>query len=100
MGNVSPARKLAQKLWRWFIAPSPQIEELDKRRQASLLSAFLLGVIVIATIVELATIALIDWDHYTGYRQTFAGVILLTAIYLVSRTKYLKVAAWLSVIIT
>src|SRR5690349_7964920 len=100
MGTPSPTRTLIDRLWRWFIAPSPEIEEQDKRRQAALLSSFLLGVIVIATVVELVTVLLIDWENYSGYRQTFAGVFLLTIIYLVSRTRHLQLAAWLAVIAT
>jgi len=45
------------RLWRWFIAPSPQIEGRDQRRQATLLSALLLGIIFLAVIVESITIS-------------------------------------------
>ena len=47
---------LIDKLWRWFIAPSPKITEPDQRRQASLLSGFLIGAILLAIVTELLTI--------------------------------------------
>lgn len=98
--KTTKAQPFIDTLWRWFIAPSHQITGRDKQRQAALLSAFLLGVIVVATLVELATIALIDWESYIGYRQTFAGIFFLSIIYFVSRTKYTKLAARLAVIVT
>lgn len=101
----TPAEKTAKtetfthKLWRWFIAPSSQIEGQDNRRQASLLSSFLLTVMIVATIVEVLTIAFINWENYTGYRQTFAGVFLLGIIYFISRTKHVQFSARLAVIL-
>jgi putative nucleotidyltransferase with HDIG domain len=100
MSKTSSARPITRRLWRWFLAPSPLIQGRDKRRQAALLSAFLLAIIVVATLVELATIVLIDWENYTGYRQTFLGVFLLGLIYFISRTRYVQVAARLAVIIS
>ncbi len=99
MSKISPARTLAHTLWLWFIAPSPQIKEQDKRRQASLLSAFLLSVMVVAAAIETATIAIIDWESYTGYRQTFTGVFLLGIVYFISRTQHVQVAARLAVFV-
>jgi putative nucleotidyltransferase with HDIG domain len=79
------------------IAPSPQLAEPDERRQASLLSALLLGLIVLAVLVELTTIAFIEWETYTGYRQTAVGVAALALIYAVSRTRFVRAAAALTV---
>lgn len=87
-----------QKLWHWFIEPSPQIQEPDRRRQAALLSGFLLGTIVLAILVEGATIAFIEWEEYTGYRQTLVAVIALGMIYGISRTERIRLAAILFVI--
>src|SRR5688572_18246078 len=100
MSKPSSARTTTRRLWRWFLAPSPFIEGRDKRRQAALLSAFLLAIMVVAILVELGTIALIDWENYTGYRQTFIGVFLLGIIYFISRTRHVQVAARLAVIIS
>ena len=86
-------------LRRWFIEPSPHIKELAERRQAALLSALLLSIIIVATMVELITIAIIQWDEYTGYYQTFSGVAVLLVIYLISRTKHSTLAARLSVVL-
>ena len=88
-----------QRLWRWFIAPSPKITELDQRRQASLLSGFLLGTILLSVVMELLTIAFIEWKNYTGYRQTIIVVICLGIIYSISRTQRVQLAAVLTVIV-
>ncbi len=87
------------KLWRWFIAPSPQIQEPDQRRQAALLSSFLIGTMLLAAVTELLTIAFIEWDNYTGYRQTIVVVLCLGVIYWISRTHRIRMAALLAVII-
>jgi putative nucleotidyltransferase with HDIG domain len=100
MSKPSSARTTTRRLWRWFLAPSALVEGRDKRRQAALLSAFLLAIIVVAIAVELVTIALIDWEKYTGYRQTFIGVFLLAVIYFISRTRHVQVAARLAVIVS
>ncbi|MBL8062133.1 MAG: GAF domain-containing protein [Anaerolineales bacterium] len=89
---------LVEKLRQWFIEPSPLIEGLDKRRQASLLSALLLTVIIVSSIVELATIVLIEWESYTGYKQTFVALVFLSVVYFISRTQHTKFAARLMVI--
>jgi len=78
------------KLWRWFIAPSPQIQERDQRRQATLLSSLLLGIIFLAVIVESITVTLIEIKNYTGYRQTIASVGVLAVVYVLSRTRHVR----------
>ena len=88
-----------QKLWHWFIEPSHKIMEPDQRRQASLLSGFLLGTMVIAVIVELLAIVFIGWENYTGYRQTIVIVTFLGIIYFTSRTQRVQLAAILTVIV-
>src|SRR6185436_21098349 len=90
---------LIQRLWRWFIAPSPQIEEPDQRRQAALLSGFLIGMIILAAVMELLTIAFIEWENYTGYRQTIMVVIALGVVYRISRTQRIQLAALLTMIV-
>ncbi len=82
-----------QQLWRWFVEPSPKITEPDQRRQATLLTGFLLALIVVAIVVEIVTAFLIDWANYTGYRQTIVAVVLLAVVYYISRTQYLQIAA-------
>ena len=87
-----------QRLWRWFIAPSPGITEPDQRRQAALLSSFLLGLMLVAAVSELITTALIGWENYTGYRVTIAAVFVLAIIYSISRTQRLRLAALITVV--
>jgi putative nucleotidyltransferase with HDIG domain len=96
--NPNP-KSLVQKLWSWFIAPSSKIHEPDQRRQAALLSSFLLGTLFLAVVVELGTIAFIEWDNYTGYRQTIVIAVALGIIYGVSRTHRVRLAALLTVIV-
>jgi putative nucleotidyltransferase with HDIG domain len=88
-----------QRLWHWFIEPSLKITEPDRRRQASLLSGFLLGTIMVAVLVEIVTIAFIQWEEYTGYRQTIMTIVALGIIYAISRTQYIRLAAVLFVIV-
>jgi HD-GYP domain-containing protein (c-di-GMP phosphodiesterase class II) len=89
-----------KKLWRWLIEPSSKITRPDHRRQAVLLSGFLLGLILIAVVTEAYTDSVIDWTAYTGYRQTIAFVTILAIVYFLSRTQYLQLAAILAVMIT
>jgi putative nucleotidyltransferase with HDIG domain len=88
-----------QRIRRWLVAPSLQVTGPDRRRQASLLSSLLLGIIFVAIVVELATVLLIRWEGYTGYRQTIAAVIMMAVIYAISRTRYVRLAAVLAVIV-
>src|SRR5690242_4634411 len=83
----------------WLIEPSPKITEPDKRRQAALLSALLLGIIVVALLVESATVILINRAEYTGYRQTILAVCMLAIVYAISRTQHTRLAAVLALII-
>lgn len=87
--------RLSQALTR----PSPRITEPDQQRQASLLSAFLIGTILLAAIVESITVVMPPWENYTGYRQTILAVSALLVIYFISRTQYIRLAAALTVFI-
>jgi putative nucleotidyltransferase with HDIG domain len=93
--NSKPERHIHQ-LWRWFIAPSSRITEPDQRRQATLISALLLGLILLSAIVESITVILIDEENYIGYRQTIATIGMLAVIYAISRTRHTRVAGTLT----
>ena len=54
---------------------------------------------LLAAVTELLTIAFIEWDNYTGYRQTIVVVLCLGVIYWISRTHRIRMAALLAVII-
>jgi putative nucleotidyltransferase with HDIG domain len=99
-GENPTSQSLILKVREWFITPSPKIEEPDQRRQAALLSGFLIGLITVAILAELMTIAFIEWEEYTGYRQTILVVVLLTIIYLISRTEHIRLAALLAVVVS
>lgn len=90
---------LFHHFWRWFIEPSQEITEPDQRRQAGLLTGFLLSLITLAIVLESITALLIDWNNYTGYRQTIVAVFLLTIVYCISRTRHLQLAAALAVVV-
>jgi len=94
-----PTRPVGQRLWHWFIEPSPKITELDLRRQATLLTGFLLGSIILAILLEVATILLIGEAGYTGYRQTIISVMILAVVYTISRTQYVQLAGILAVVV-
>ena len=102
MRDKTPSEKTTQvetfthKLWRWFIAPSPQIEERDQRRLAELLSTLLLGLIFLAVLVESITVVFIDEENYTGYRQTIVSVCVMLIIYILSRTRHVRVTGVLT----
>ncbi|HLF88956.1 MAG TPA: HD domain-containing phosphohydrolase [Anaerolineales bacterium] len=95
----SKARAFPGQLWHWLIAPSQKITVPDQRRQAALLSSFLFGTLLLAVVVELITIAFIEWENYTGYRQTIGIAIALGIIYGISRTQRVLLAARLAVIV-
>ena len=88
-----------QRLRRWLIEPSPRITELDLRRQAALLTGFLLGSIVLAILLEAATTLLIGDPAYTGYRQTIISVMIFAVVYIISRTQYVQLAGILAVVV-
>ena len=94
--KTTKAETFTHKLWRWFIAPSPQIQERDQRRLATLLSTLLLGLIFLAVIVESITVAFIQEENYTGYRQTIASVCVMVIVYMLSRTRYVRVTGVLT----
>ena len=99
-GNSTALNAFIQKFQALFIEPSPKIRGRDQRRQAALVSGILLGLIALAFVAELVTIAFIEWKTYTGYRQTIVIVIILTVIYLISRTEHVHIAALMSVVVT
>jgi putative nucleotidyltransferase with HDIG domain len=96
--NNSKTERLIQWLWRWFIAPSSQIMEPDQRRQARLLSAILLGLLFLSVLVEAITVALIEDESYTGYRQTIVLAGVLALLYGISRSRHARVAGILTVL--
>ena len=83
----------------WLIEPNPQITEPAERRQAALLSSFILAAIVLSVIVEALTIRLIRWESYTGYRQTIVAIFLFLVLYRISRTRQMRLAAFLTILV-
>jgi putative nucleotidyltransferase with HDIG domain len=91
--------EISQQLRKRLIEPSSKITGQDRRRQASLLSSFLLGTIVLGALMEAVTIAAIDREGYTGYRLTIAALSLFAIVYGISRTEQVRLAAALAVIL-
>ena len=98
--NTLKTETFPHKLWRWFIAPSPQVQEQDQRRQATLLSTLLLGLMIAGGIIESITVAFINRPNYTGYRETTIAIGVMAIIYGVSRTRYIRLASVLTFIVT
>ena len=88
-----------QKLWRWFIAPSPQIEAQDQRRQATLLSGLLLALMIVGILAEFMTVIFINQPNYTGYRESIAAVFIMAIVYGISRTRHIRAASILAVML-
>jgi diguanylate cyclase (GGDEF)-like protein len=88
-----------KRLWHWLIEPSPRITEPDQRRQASLLTGFLLGSIVLGIVLETVTTLLLAEAGYTGYQTTIISVLVLALVYAVSRTQHVQVAGILAVVV-
>ena len=99
LGENHNPKTLIQNFFDRLIAPSPKITEPDRRRQAALLSSFLLGTLFLSVVVELGTMAFIEWEDYTGYRQTIVIAVALGIIYGISRTHHVRLAALLTVIV-
>jgi putative nucleotidyltransferase with HDIG domain len=91
--------EISKKLRPWLIEPSPKLTGADQSRQASLLSTFLLLTIMLAAIVETITVISIQLPGYTGYRQTIIAIVMFVAIYVISRTEHVRLAAVLSVVV-
>ena len=84
----SKLERLIHRLWHWFIAPSPQIKEQDQRRQATLLSTFLLAIVFLSLIVEIIGLALYGWGFYITDQVAITTALILAIIYGISRTRY------------
>jgi putative nucleotidyltransferase with HDIG domain len=86
-----------QRVWDWLLAPSREITEPGQRRQARLLSALLLGLMISGALVEALTVLLIKQHGYVGYRDTIAAICILAVIYGISRTHRIRLASLLAV---
>jgi putative nucleotidyltransferase with HDIG domain len=65
-----------------------------------LLSGLILGMIALAIVAEAVTVALIDWQNYTGYRETIIAIISLIIVYIISRTHRLQLAVTLTIVVS
>ena len=97
----APPLYFLKKYWDRATDPHALIQERDQRRLARLLSALLLGFIALAILLEVVTVSLITWEEeYTGYQQTIGIVILLMLTYGLSRTRHVRLAAGLTLIVS
>ena len=89
----------ASRLERWLIKPSPAVINRLDRRQASLLAALLLGLLVMGTVWG------VTWE--IGHRDqngissdtviTDVSIVVLALLYALSRTAYFRATARLSI---
>jgi PAS domain S-box-containing protein/putative nucleotidyltransferase with HDIG domain len=92
-------REVVGRIWRWLTEPSASITERDHRRQAQLLAAALITLILVALTLEtLAIVTNAVGNTFAGYANTFAAVSLLVIAYSLSRTRHYPVGAVLSVV--
>jgi putative nucleotidyltransferase with HDIG domain len=94
----SPAT-FRQRLWDRLLAPSPLIQQPDQRRQAALLTGFLLGTIAVAVAAELVTLSFANWQNYQGWRVTLLMVVVLGLLYRLSRTRHTRLTAMASIVL-
>ncbi|MBI3158278.1 MAG: GAF domain-containing protein [Chloroflexi bacterium] len=92
-------KSFQRRLWDRFVAPSPEIQQPDQRRQAALLTGFLLGTIVVAVAAELVTLSFADWENYQGWRVTLVMVVVLGLLYRLSRTRHTRPTAMASIVL-
>ena len=59
----------------------------------------LIVLMVGGALVEVLTVLLINQPDYTGYRDTLVGICILSIVYWISRTQYLRLASILMVFI-
>lgn len=84
------------RLIQWLVAPSAAIVNSEPRRQATLLSAALLSLLVIGVVIYAASTLLLPSDIIP--LAGWAGLVGLGVIYGLSRTRYFRLAAWLTII--
>jgi PAS domain S-box-containing protein len=81
-------------LWDRLTAPAPAVERPDRRRQARLLAAVLLVILLIGIVGEVTQIFLVEsLALYTGFWITTPTLFALFLAYLLSRTRFFELAA-------
>src|SRR5512140_2682727 len=87
----APARQgRLSSFWRFLVEPSPSILDAAERRNARLLSIFILALFLLFVAINL-----IYWVSVPGYRVPAAdllGYLVLLLTYLASRTRFTIVA--------
>ena len=90
-------KSLSQLFYRWLLLPSSGLTEPDQRRKAALLSAFVLGVWLLAIPLQ----GVYSWLHagIRGLLQPENVLILLglPIVYALSRTRHLRLSSYLAI---
>jgi HD-GYP domain-containing protein (c-di-GMP phosphodiesterase class II) len=89
---------LRRRLGRWLIAPTPQIKEQAQRRQATLLSAILLAIVFLGLTVEFIGLGQYGWEYTSTDQLAITTALILIIIYILSRTRYVRLAAILAIV--
>jgi len=85
-----------EDVWNWLTAPAPSLQKSD-RRQAQLLAALLLFLILVAVVAELVVFLSSDLpQHGGGPVAAIATISLLGISYGISRTRYYRAAVVLT----
>ena len=91
--------RILLKTWDWLTAPSAALTRPAERRQARLLATLLAFLVLLSIIVEIIAIAATGpLDHHSGFYITGSSIVILAAIYGLSRTRHYQIATWLTII--
>jgi signal transduction histidine kinase len=88
-------RIVVSRFERIFIAPVKNLHPKDNRRTAKLLASFLL--VIIALMSSLRLIAFLTDPNLESDLSVVIGMTLLFSAYLLSRTKFYRLGAWLMI---
>lgn len=95
-------RSLPVRLWEGFTRPHASIQEFGQRRRAHLLSSLLiaqlfLGILILLSLPLINPTPEFERIHAPIYWMGFSGMFIILVAYILSRTRYYLLAAWISI---
>lgn len=98
--NAPPPPPRFHRLWRW-LTDAPQGLPAARHDQARMLSSLLVVLLAVLVCLFPLVLAVPSFAHTPLPTTVYAGMFLiLLAAYILSRTTYINLAAWLTVLIT
>lgn len=95
--STNPPKQGNRSFWQWLVAPTTTITDSAERRQASLVSAILIAVIlsmIVGIVVETSVI------HDMVIARTLTSMeFFLVAAYILSRTRHYRTAVFLQLVV-